>query len=81
MSLFRTLKGMTIVTLGTLLFESFTILQSEQDSGMRNVHLMLKGRYSDKITIYIDFTAVVQCDVPVVKIKCEYNVQMATRKV
>ena len=61
---------MTIGTVGTLLFESFTILQSKRNSGRRNGHLMLKGRYSDKITIYIDFTdeAVVQCDVPVVKV-------------
>ena len=33
-------------------------------------HLMLPGTFTDKITPHIDFTdeAVVQCDVPVVKI-------------
>ena len=33
-------------------------------------HLMLPGAFSDKATIDIDFTdeAVVQCDIPVVKI-------------
>ena len=57
-------------SVGTLLFESLTILQSERNSGRRNGHLMLKGSYLNKITIYIDFTdeAIVQCDVPVVKV-------------
>ena len=33
-------------------------------------HLMLPGAFPDKVTLYIDFKdqAVVQCDVPVVKI-------------
>ena len=68
---FKTLKEIIIGTAGTKPFESFTIFQSGQNSGkVKYEHLMLLGAFLNKMTFAIDFTdeAVVQYDVPVVKI-------------